>query len=972
MRYSLLALTALLSSPIAASQSVFTLRPDDPKAVYVSAAGSYTDQSSTLQAAIDHLQETTHHGVVFVEEGRYPIEHTVHVWAGIRLIGYGAHRPVFVLPPDSGDFQGSPDHYMLWYTDERTRAGQPIADASEFTFYSGLSNIDFKLGDGNPAAVAIRFNVAQHSFITHADFKVGSAKAALEAIGNQASDIHVHGGQYGIITGKTSAAWQFLLIDSTFEGQSDAAISTHEAGFTLIRDRISNAPAAIEIPDGQVEQLYARDLQLDHISKFALEPGDVHNLRNEITLANIACSDVPHFAPGVDAKSRNYLEEQYTQGLYIGSDGREQGIEFHSRERRLASAPAALQTDIPALPPMSDWVNVHTLGVRGDGGADDTAAIQRAVDQHRVLYFPAGMYRLTGSIHLRPDSVLIGFSPFTTQFTLIDADPQFQGNGAPIPLLIAPRGGKTLVTGFGISTGNLNPRAAGIEWLAGPQSFLDDTEFIRSHNEAGRFFGPAMPSPPKGIRVQVDAQYPSLWIHDGGGGMFRDLWSHGGTAKAGVIVENTTTPGVIYQLSNEHHMQREVRFDHAANWTVYDLQTEEEKPEGADAVALEVLNSHDLLFVNTYMYRVSRNITPKLYAAVSDHAENVTFANVKVFSQTRLPFDNSLVDNTSGVQIRAHHFALFVLSNHLAKGTPLPLPPVFAKGAELKQVASGFSNASGLTADPSSGTIYFTDSAMHSVYKYADSTAKLVARTEQMPQVVGFVAPNSLLAANWERSVSLIDATTGQVTPVHEAEIAVPGTVLLLPVGLHNEEIQLHWMLQHVGYKYRFGSNTATRSDLIPEHRGYYYAPDNKTALMGGEPNQPYAAWRWRPLPESSQLLPFPVGASHAITSEDDEKTYEGSMTGPEKLSAEMILERGGSSVVMDTGGNLYLASSQVFIYDKQHKQIGVLELPERPSSLAWGGPDDRTLFIGARSSLYAIRAANTGVERAKFRIARE
>ncbi len=82
---------------------------------------------------------------------------------------------------------------------------------------------------------------------------------------------------------------------------------------------------------------------------------------------------------------------------------------------------------------MTEWVNVHTLGVKGDGGVDDTAAIQRAVDQHRVLYFPGGMYRLTGSIHLRPDSVLIGFSPFTTQFTLLDADPQFQGSGARHP-----------------------------------------------------------------------------------------------------------------------------------------------------------------------------------------------------------------------------------------------------------------------------------------------------------------------------------------------------------------------------------------------------------------------------------------------------------------------------------------------------------------------------------------------------------
>jgi len=38
-----------------------------------------------------------------------------------------------------------------------------------------------------------------------------------------------------------------------------------------------------------------------------------------------------------------------------------------------------------------------------------------------------------------------------------------------------------------------------------------------------------------------------------------------------------------------------------------------------------------------------------------------------------------------------------------------------------------------------------------------------------------------------------------------------------------------------------------------------------------------------------------------------------------------------------------------------------VLEIPERPSSLAFGGADHQTLFIGARSSLYAIRIASVG-----------
>jgi hypothetical protein len=253
-----IAVTCLLAAACCCSsaQSVYTSRPDDPQAVYLTAGDfgargdGVADDAGALQHAIDRVQETTHRGVVFIPEGRYRLGRTVYVWSGIRLIGFGAKRPVFVLGANTPGFQEGADRYMLWFTDERTPAGQPIADASEFTFYSAVTNIDFEMQDGNPAAVAVRFNVAQHGFISHADFHVGSARAAIEAVGNQASDIHVYGGEFGIVTAKTSPAWQFLLMDSSFSGQRTAAINTHDAGFTLIRDSFANVPVAIQIPPG--------------------------------------------------------------------------------------------------------------------------------------------------------------------------------------------------------------------------------------------------------------------------------------------------------------------------------------------------------------------------------------------------------------------------------------------------------------------------------------------------------------------------------------------------------------------------------------------------------------------------------------------------------------------------------------------------------------------------------------------------
>lgn len=89
MRSFLLTLLPLVAASLSHSQSFYPLRPDDPQAVYLDPLDGRSDASGELQRAIDRVQETAHHGIVFIPEGRYRFEHTVHVWAGIRLIGYG-------------------------------------------------------------------------------------------------------------------------------------------------------------------------------------------------------------------------------------------------------------------------------------------------------------------------------------------------------------------------------------------------------------------------------------------------------------------------------------------------------------------------------------------------------------------------------------------------------------------------------------------------------------------------------------------------------------------------------------------------------------------------------------------------------------------------------------------------------------------------------------------------------------------
>src|SRR3569833_142197 len=203
MKKTVLIAVALCFCLTAFATSVITSRLEDPKAIYIDRPVPSGDSSGAFQAAIDKASGTGREGIVFVAEGRYTLTRTVYLWPGIRLSGYGATRPVFVLSPNTPGFQVGMGVMVMFAgltPHERPRAGDRIAfpppgsvppnnnvaDANPNTFYSAISNIDFEIGEGNDAAVAVRFHVAQHSFLAHMEFLLGSALAGVYQVGNEA------------------------------------------------------------------------------------------------------------------------------------------------------------------------------------------------------------------------------------------------------------------------------------------------------------------------------------------------------------------------------------------------------------------------------------------------------------------------------------------------------------------------------------------------------------------------------------------------------------------------------------------------------------------------------------------------------------------------------------------------------------------------------------------------------------------
>ena len=313
MKKAVLTVVTLCLCPAAFAASTITTRVDDPKAIYLNAPASAADNSAALQAAIDKASGTAREGIVFIPAGRYTLTHSVFLWPGVRLIGYGVTRPVFVLPPSTPGFQKGMGVMVVFagltpheHASAANRIAFPppgsvppnnnVADANPNTFYSAMSNIDFEIGEGNPAAVAVRFHVAQHSFLTHMDFHLGSALAGVYQAGNEAEDLHFYGGRYGILTENTSPAWQFTLIDSLFEGQSEAAIREHQAGLTLIRNTFRNVAKGIDIDDGYPDQLWVKDSRFENLSGPAVTISLEHSPLTEVGFENAILSNVPTFA----------------------------------------------------------------------------------------------------------------------------------------------------------------------------------------------------------------------------------------------------------------------------------------------------------------------------------------------------------------------------------------------------------------------------------------------------------------------------------------------------------------------------------------------------------------------------------------------------------------------------------------------------------------------------------------------------
>jgi len=285
------------------------------------------------------------------------------------------------------------------------------------------------------------------------------------------------------------------------------------------------------------------------------------------------------------------------------------------------------------------------------------------------------------------------------------------------------------------------------------------------------------------------------------------------------------------------------------------------------------------------------------------------------------------------------------------RGPAVPLLPppaaLIAPGAGVEKLAGDFLFTEGPTVD-AEGNVYFVDQDNNRIHKYSVE-GELTTFLEPSGRANGMSFDNDgrLIAAADERNeLWAIDVATKAHTVLVGAQ---DGKYLNGPNDI--------WVQPGPGRIYF--TDPYYRRDWWQHREGpselpqvvYMYTPaDQSLTVVADDLVQP------------NGIVGTPDGQTLYIADIRGRQTYaydiaaDGTLTNKRPFAAS-----GSDGMTIDAEGNLYLSSRGVQVFDNTGQHIGTIEVPEGPANLVFGGADRQTLFITARTGLYAIRMAVKG-----------
>jgi hypothetical protein len=533
----------------------------------------------------------------------------------------GKERPRIVLAPRSagyGDAAKPKNVIYFWARGYQVSDGSGPGDAvapeveqPNISFNQMFVGIDIEIGEGNPGAIAVRHQAAEGSAIE--DCRIDATHGLIGirggiGSGGGSANVTVVGGQVGLdYTGYLSGTQPTPTITGfTLIGQTGSAIrSTSRQTLVAAALRIVAGKGAGPLIDCTAAKS-ANIGQLSWIDGEAVFPDDADAERrvviasaNSVYLKNVHFRRATHVVENPEARTtfagvpdgwlqvreaaipggaRTYQSTRYEYPVYVGGR-RLEGALWEASPA--AAPPTGLQARHVWGEDFPHWeakgaanVMLSPYNARGDGEADDTAALQRAIDENETVFLPKGCFRITRTLQLRPNTKLVGIGQHLTHITPGKAEGDFANADRPAPLVRTADAASadTVLAFLRLFPGGNSTSAFALEWRCGGKSIFRAVEILEQSING---YSPRKP----GDATFPEKQGPLILVTGHGGGRWYNFraesaWGHGKDYRH-LLVRNNAGPLRFYQFSPQHAVSAcATEFDRATGVAIYGAKYE--------------------------------------------------------------------------------------------------------------------------------------------------------------------------------------------------------------------------------------------------------------------------------------------------------------------------------------------------------------------------------------------------------------